>query len=189
MPSRFWSGWWWSAIRGALSGGEKGDDAALLSTSQLQYHRRYEGPMEQRIHEMVERVLGPNMAIVRVSVDMDFTRLEQVGAVEELSLYGELLGVPVEVARDYRDLADIVDRYGRASLICVDTLGRGPGDMHHIAHLRGSFRRIPSLEVHLVLSATTREQEMEAVAKGFYEVPFHRVLFTKVDEGVVLGQC
>ena len=97
LPSRFWSGWWWSAIRGALSGGEKGDDAALLSTSQLQYHRQYEAQLEQRVQEMVERVLGPNMAIVRVSVDMDFTRLEQVGAVKQFSFFGEILGVPVEV--------------------------------------------------------------------------------------------
>jgi flagellar biosynthesis protein FlhF len=28
---------------------------------------------------------------------------------------------------------------------------------------------------------------MEAAAKSFYNVPFHRILFTKVDEGITLG--
>ena len=111
----------------------------------------------------------------------------KVGGLEQFSFFGEILGVPVEVARDSQDLADIVDKYSLASLIAVDTPGRGPSDTQHIAHLRGAFRRIPSVEVHLVLSVTTRDQEMEAAAKGFYEVPFHRVFFTKVDEGVVLG--
>lgn len=111
----------------------------------------------------------------------------RVGAVEQLAAYGRLLRAPVEVIRDVRELADIVDRYGHASLICVDTAGRSPSEPSHAASLRETFRRVPSVEVHLVLSATTRDREMEATAKGFYDVPFHRVLFTKVDEGVAMG--
>jgi flagellar biosynthesis protein FlhF len=119
-----------------------------------------------------------------VLVTLDTFRM---GAAEQLTSYGRLLGVPVEVARDVGDLADIVDCYGQAKLICVDTAGRGPNDSSHVAHLRETFRRIPSLEVHLVLGATTRDHEMEAAAKSFYNVPFHRILFTKVDEGITLG--
>ncbi len=119
-----------------------------------------------------------------VLVTMDTFRL---GAVEQLTSFGQLLGVPVEVAHTVWDVADIVDHYSQASLICVDTAGRGPGDAAHIANLRETFRRIPAVEVHLVLGATIRDHEMEAVANAFYDVPFHRVLFTKVDEGITLG--
>jgi flagellar biosynthesis protein FlhF len=111
----------------------------------------------------------------------------KVGSVEQLSSYGRLLGVPVEVAQDVNDLAHIVDYYSKSSLICVDTAGRGPIDAAHTAFLREAFRRIPNLEVHLVLGATIRDHEMEAAAKVYYEVPFHRILFTKVDEGITLG--
>lgn len=126
--------------------------------------------------------IGDPSQVVLVTMDA-----HKVGSVEQFSSYGRLLGVPVEVARDVRDLADIVDYYGKSNLICVDTAGRSPSDAAHTAHLRETFRRVPSLEVHLVLGTTTRDHEMEVAAKGFYEVPFHRVLFTKVDEGITFG--
>ena len=61
-----------------LSGAEKDGDAAILSTSQLDFNRQYEAHLEQRVEKMLERALGPNMAVVRVSADIDFTRMEQV---------------------------------------------------------------------------------------------------------------
>ena len=119
-----------------------------------------------------------------VLVTMDTFRM---GAVEQLASFGRLLNVAVEVADDVGDLAEIVDQYSTASLVLVDTAGRGPSDVGYTVHLREAFRRVPNLEVHLVLGATVRDNEMEAAAKAFYHVPFHRVLFTKVDEGITLG--
>lgn len=61
-----------------LSGGEKDKGGGFLSGSQFQHQRQYESRLEKGVEEMLEQALGPNTAIVRVSADMDFRRIEEV---------------------------------------------------------------------------------------------------------------
>jgi flagellar M-ring protein FliF len=64
--------------RGKLLAGKEDDaSAAAMSTDQFMYQRKMETNLESRIKTMLEEVLGPNKAIVRVSCDLDFMRHEQ----------------------------------------------------------------------------------------------------------------
>ena len=60
-----------------LAGKGESTSAAALSTDQFMYQRKMEGTLENRIKTMLEEVLGPDKAIVRVSCDLDFMRHEQ----------------------------------------------------------------------------------------------------------------
>jgi len=60
-----------------LAGKEDGASLAGMSTDQFMYQRKMESNLESRIKTMLEEVLGPNKAIVRVSCDLDFMRHEQ----------------------------------------------------------------------------------------------------------------
>ena len=64
--------------RGKLLAG-KGDATSQtgLSTDQFTYQRKMESTLENRIKTMLEEVLGPDKAIVRVSCELDFMRHEQ----------------------------------------------------------------------------------------------------------------
>lgn len=59
---------------------EAGDDAAgldpRLSASQLQLKQSHEGQVQKEIQSMLERVLGPNKAVVRVNARMNFDTRE-----------------------------------------------------------------------------------------------------------------
>lgn len=59
-----------------LSGGSGGDDTARLSDSQLEYQRGMEKDIEGRIQTMVERIVGVNKAVVRVSSTLNFRQVE-----------------------------------------------------------------------------------------------------------------
>ena len=64
--------------RGKLLAGR--DDASseqALSSDQFVYQRRMETTLENRVKTMLEEVLGPNKAIVRVSCDLNFVRHEE----------------------------------------------------------------------------------------------------------------
>ncbi|MFH1034942.1 MAG: flagellar basal-body MS-ring/collar protein FliF [Pseudomonadota bacterium] len=50
------------------------DFAAGLTASQMDYQRNYEKAMRGKVQSMLEEVLGPGKAVVRVAADMDFTR-------------------------------------------------------------------------------------------------------------------
>ena len=60
-----------------LAGKEDGASLAAMSTDQYMYQRKIESNLESRIKTMLEEVLGPNKAIVRVSAELDFMRHEQ----------------------------------------------------------------------------------------------------------------
>lgn len=50
--------------------------AAGLTASQLDYQRNYEKQMRAKVETMLEQVLGPGRAVVRVASDIDFTRTQ-----------------------------------------------------------------------------------------------------------------
>ena len=59
-----------------LSSTAGGDEAAGLTGSQLEYQRTVEKDIETRIQTMLERIVGQNKAVVRVSSELDFRKVE-----------------------------------------------------------------------------------------------------------------
>jgi flagellar M-ring protein FliF len=59
-----------------LSSAAGSDDAAGLTGSQLEYQRTIEKDIETRIQTMLERIVGVNKAVVRVSSILDFRKIE-----------------------------------------------------------------------------------------------------------------
>ena len=59
-----------------LSSAAGSDDAAGLTGSQLEYQRTVEKDIETRIQSMLERIVGQNKAVVRVSSILDFRKIE-----------------------------------------------------------------------------------------------------------------
>lgn len=114
----------------------------------------------------------------------------RIGATAQMQIYAELLGVPLRVARTPDDLARAV-RAEQADLVLVDSTGRSPHHEAGIAALRTSLRQIPDPEVHLVVSATTKESDVEEILRRFRPLSYRQLLITKIDEarsvGAVLG--
>jgi flagellar M-ring protein FliF len=59
-----------------LSSAAGSDDTAGLTGSQLEYQRTLEKDIETRIQTMLERIVGVNKAVVRVSSILDFRKIE-----------------------------------------------------------------------------------------------------------------
>lgn len=61
-----------------LTGTNKQDDAdGAISSNHLEYKRELENNLEQRVARMLERIVGAGNAIVRVSADVDFRKVEK----------------------------------------------------------------------------------------------------------------
>ena len=61
---------------GQLLSNASNDETAGLTGSQLEYQRTVEKDIETRIQSMLERIVGTNKAVVRVSSQLDFRKVE-----------------------------------------------------------------------------------------------------------------
>ncbi len=111
----------------------------------------------------------------------------RIAAVEQLKVYGEIMNLPVEVVLKPRDLELALARHSDCDLILIDTAGRSPGNALEIEEMATFLGPEFGLENHLLLSATSREAELEMVINRFSCLPISHLSFSKVDECSSLG--
>jgi flagellar biosynthesis protein FlhF len=111
----------------------------------------------------------------------------RVAAVEQLRVYANILGLPVDVAMTGQDLSELLSKRKDADLILIDTAGRSPRDETGLVELTPERAQDRPIEMHLVLAAVTQEVDLEAIIAKYSSLPIHRLIFTKVDETTHLG--
>lgn len=108
----------------------------------------------------------------------------RVGAVEQLRIYADILGVPLSVARTAFDLERVLDEARRPLL--VDTAGRSASDDVS----RDMFRVLatrPDVRTHLVLAADAPLSVIRRALDRFEDARPSRIVVTRLDEAGSLG--
>ncbi len=111
----------------------------------------------------------------------------RIGAVEQLRTYSEIVDVPLEVVMSLSDMKRALQKLEHCDRVLVDTAGKGTGNQVQIGELAGYIKEIPGAEIHLVVSATTRWQDVSYVAGNFSRLGYNRLTVTKIDETRSLG--
>ncbi|GJL79994.1 MAG: flagellar biosynthesis protein FlhF [Nitrospinaceae bacterium] len=111
----------------------------------------------------------------------------RIGAIDQLRIYGEIMGVPVESASNRKELQAIVRKHQDKDLLLIDTMGRNHKDKSYSGQLKVMLNALGSVETQLVLSLTTQEKILQEAVKQFSLLGIDRVLFTKMDEAVSFG--
>lgn len=109
----------------------------------------------------------------------------RVGASDQLSRYGKIMGVPTYVARDRAALADAVARTQDTDLVLIDTAGRS--DPASLAAQMDLIKTVPNVQLQLVMSCATGSRELAAVAQRYKVYGPERLIFTKLDEAEGAG--
>ncbi len=112
-------------------------------------------------------------------ITLDTCRL---AAVEHLRMYAKVLGVPLETAQTTTDVVEAIRRQRQASLIMIDTPGFGVHETVQLMNLGQLKDSCGSVDTHLVLSATTRMQDLRRTVARYGACAPSRLLFTKLDE-------
>lgn len=111
----------------------------------------------------------------------------RIAAVEQLKVYGEIMHLPVDVVITPEQLNQAFTRHQDKKLILIDTAGRSPRDSFCIKELSSFLTPEHNIEKHLVLSATTRENELMETIQQFAKLDIANTIFTKIDECISLG--
>ncbi len=111
----------------------------------------------------------------------------RIAAVEQLKIYGDIIGVPIDIVYSPDELTSALYRHKDKHLVLIDTAGRSPSNHSQLAELQALLSVDPFIEKHLVLSTTTKYRDAIEIVNNFSICSPQKILFTKVDEASNLG--
>jgi flagellar biosynthesis protein FlhF len=122
----------------------------------------------------------------------------RIGAPDQIRSLARILQVPLGFCASARELPAALARRAECDVVLIDTPGCSPYDPERLAEVAalagagagvgvGDFLAGRPVESHLVLSATTRDEELAAAVRAFEAAAFRSVIFTKLDEAEQLG--
>ena len=110
----------------------------------------------------------------------------RVAAVEQLKTFGQIIGVPVEVAMTPSGLAETLNRHSDKEIIFIDTAGRSPQHQLHLQELRAFMEAAKPDYTILVISATTQFNDQRKILTEFQPLATNLII-TKLDETISSG--
>ncbi|MBN23228.1 MAG: flagellar biosynthesis protein FlhF [Bdellovibrionaceae bacterium] len=111
----------------------------------------------------------------------------KVAARNQIESYANSLNVPFRHVESVSDFKLAVSDLKVCDLILVDTTGRSQKDDHSLLEIEKVLRSINNVRVQLVLSATTRDQELFEMSKKYALFKPECALLTKLDECITFG--
>ena len=111
----------------------------------------------------------------------------RIGSIDQLKIYAKIIGIPIEVASTGKEFKECLNRLKDKDLILVDTAGMSQRNEYQFNELRIFFNKVRSVETHLLLSATTKEDDLIDILAKFKVFRINKLLFTKLDESTSYG--
>ncbi|ARD49312.1 flagellar biosynthesis protein FlhF [Sporosarcina sp. P33] len=123
----------------------------------------------------------------RKKVGFITTDTYRIAAIEQLRTYANLLQAPVEIAYNEEDFHAAIEKLKDRDLIFIDTAGRNYKEAKFVDDLKNLIDFSLEMETYLVLSTTSKEQDMETIINRFEKLPIEKFIFTKTDETNSVG--
>lgn len=133
-----------------------------------------------------EQSLWEDRSVVLMTADT-----YRIAAVEQLRTYAKILGVPIEIVPEPKDVQTALKKYREADLILLDTAGRSHFDGSRMEELSALYEAFSPDAVHLVMASNVKYRDMLDIIERMGVVPLSSLLFTKLDEtssyGIILN--
>lgn len=111
----------------------------------------------------------------------------RIGAVEQLKTYAEIMNIPFKVVITLKDMEEAVESMKECDVVLIDTTGRSSKNSMQISELRAFIQKVNSKNIHLVVSATTKNRDIKSITEGFGILEYENIIITKLDETSVYG--
>lgn len=130
------------------------------------------------------------MRFGRKAVSLLSTDTYRIGALEQLRVFGKILGLPVTALRDAEDLSARILELEKFHVVLIDTAGMGQRDVKMVEQLKVLSDGYKQAQRLLVMSATTSLQTMQDVIQAHSygkENGIKAAVITKIDEAMSLA--
>jgi flagellar biosynthesis protein FlhF len=131
----------------------------------------------------VNQAMATGRSVRLISADS-----HRIGAAEQFRTYANILGVPFQTVDNSAALAQALEASAGASHVFIDTPGLSPALIDELGMDTAAFlSRRQDIDTHLVLTATSRQLNLEKTAERFAIYGASRLIFTHLDETETLG--
>jgi flagellar biosynthesis protein FlhF len=113
----------------------------------------------------------------------------RIAAAEQLRCYASILGVGFQVLETPRAVSQCIEEHRNKELILIDTPGFGPSDIELQADLTALLADQSDIDVHLVLPATMKSEDLARTTDRFRAVGAAKIIFTQLDVTDSLGSA
>lgn len=113
----------------------------------------------------------------------------RIAAIEQLKIYANILGIPLHVVYAPEEMEKLKGELNGYDLVLVDTAGRSHNNEQQREDLNGLLKTVPGndREIFLVLSATTKYQDLVNITATYSGICKYNLIFTKLDETDRIG--
>jgi|UniRef100_A0A7V6A1M2 flagellar biosynthesis protein FlhF len=191
---------WLETVRTSLSNGNRQSSQNLkeLSLRQLMQEVEIVDPWKDSVRGphiwtfLGSTGVGKTTTIAKLAIQAAFVKKTRVGLIsldnvrlggqDQLAAYARISGLPLVTAQTREELAESLHNMFNLDVILIDTPGRNPFDSGLHLDLRQLFGELKGLKHHLVVSATTAEDNIAEAFHGFNVLNLASCIVTKVDE-------
>lgn len=127
--------------------------------------------------------------VLRKNKDVAFITSDtfRIGAVDQLKTYADIFNSPIEVVISQQDTQRAVQKFRDYDLIFMDTAGRNYKNDMYTSELSNLLTKEIKSETYLVLSLTSKYEDLVLILDQFKKIGIDKILFTKMDETYTYG--
>ncbi len=111
----------------------------------------------------------------------------RIAAIEQIRTFTDIMNIDLHIVFSPDEAAEAIGRCAKSDIVLVDTAGRSQKSAEHMDELSAFIKRMEPQEIHLVLSAATKVSDLVAIIGKYKQLGANRLLFTKLDETMKLG--
>jgi flagellar biosynthesis protein FlhF len=136
--------------------------------------------------------VGKTTTIAKLAADLMLKHKKKIGfitadtyriaAVEQLKTYATILNIPIEVVFSPEDLQPALENLSACDTILMDTAGRNYLQKRYIEELEQLIPKEEGIQTNLVLSLTTKYEDLSKIIENFNQIEVDRLILTKLDE-------
>ena len=125
------------------------------------------------------RLLNKNYKVGIITLDT-----YRIGAVDQLMFYAKKMKLSIDTVVDTEEFVNALDSLKYCDYILIDTVGSSQHDRAKLESLKSFVNADPNtkIDVSLVMSATTKYEDLKDIYHTFSMLGIDTLLFTKLDE-------
>jgi flagellar biosynthesis protein FlhF len=123
----------------------------------------------------------------RTSVSLITSDTYRIAAIEQIRTFADIMNMPLHIVFSPKEAEAALAACASSDVVFVDTAGRSQKSAEHMEELSALIKQIAPDEIHCVLSAGTKVSDLVAAIEKYGKLGANRLLFTKLDETVKLG--
>ncbi|WP_125152188.1 flagellar biosynthesis protein FlhF [Clostridium rectalis] len=135
----------------------------------------------------IAKLAGRLSLIEKKTVGLITIDTYRIGAVEQLKTYADIMRIPFKVVFSIKDMEEAISDMKDCDVILVDTTGRNSKNTMQISELRAFIDNTRTENIHLVISATTKNRDIDTIVEGYKPLGYNNIIITKLDETTTYG--